>query len=107
MRANDEELEHGRFFAVIAYLGILSLVAIIFKKSNNFAVFHGKQGLILFIWEVGALVVSIIPVVGSLILGVSLLVCFIFSIMGIVQAWLGVYWKLPGALGRWAEQLEL
>ncbi len=107
MKADDEELEQGRFFAVIAYLSILSLVAIIFKKSNKFAVFHGKQGLILFIWEVGALVVSIIPLFGQLILVVSWLLCFILSVIGMVQAGLGVYWKLPGALGKWAEQLEM
>ena len=74
MRASEEELEQGRFFAVIAYLSVLSLVPIVFKKSNKFAVFHGKQGLILFIWEVGALVVSIIPLFGKLILGASWLI---------------------------------
>ncbi len=107
MRADGEELEQGRFFAVIAYLSVLCLIPIIFKKSNKFAVFHGKQGLILFIWEVGALVVSIIPLFGKLIWGLSWLICFILSAIGMVQAWLGVYWKLPVSLGKWAEELEL
>jgi uncharacterized membrane protein len=107
MRADEQELEQGRFFAVIAYLSVLSLVPIIFKRSNKFAVFHGKQGLILLIWEVGALVVSIIPLVGNLIWALSWLACFIFSVIGMAQAWMGVYWKLPTALGKWAEELEV
>jgi fumarate reductase subunit D len=107
MRAQDKELEQGRFFAVIAYLGLLCLVPLIFKKSNKFALFHGKQGLILFIWEVGALVVSIIPLFGKLILGLSWLACFLFAVIGMLQAWMGEYWRLPSALGKWAEELEV
>ncbi len=107
MKADEQELEQGRFFAIIAYISILCLAPIIFKKSNKFAVFHGKQGLILFIWEIGALVISIIPLAGGLVWAVSYLLCIIFSIIGMVQAWSGVYWRLPWGLGKLAGELEV
>jgi len=97
----------GRFFAVISYLSILCLVPLVFKRSDRFAVHHAKQGLILLVWEVAAGVVSILPFVGQLILTLSWLACSILSLIGIVQAWAGVWWRLPGVLGKWAEELEV
>ena len=45
----DKEIQEGKMYAVIAYLGILCLVPLLLKKENKFALFHGKQGLVLFI----------------------------------------------------------
>jgi len=97
----------GRFFAVISYLSVLCLVPLVFKKSDRFAVHHAKQGLILLVWEVAASVVSILPLVGRLVLTLSWLACFVLSVIGVVQAWAGVWWRLPGVLGKWAEELEV
>ncbi len=105
--SEQDQIQEGKFFAAIAYLPLLCLVPLIFKRSNPFALFHGKQGLILFIWEVGATVVGMIPLFGNLVYAVSALFCFIFSVIGIIQAALGIYWRLPGALGQWAEQIEV
>ena len=106
-KQEQEQIQEGKFFAAIAYLSVLCLVPLVFKRNNRFALFHGKQGLMLFIWEVGALVVGFIPFFGNLVYALTVLFCFVFSAIGIIQAALGIYWRLPGMLGVWAQQLEV
>ncbi|MBI5788237.1 MAG: hypothetical protein HZA78_05220 [Candidatus Schekmanbacteria bacterium] len=103
----EQQIQEGKFFAAIAYLPVLCLVPLIFKKSNPYAVFHGKQGLILFIWEIGAFVLKIVPLLGGLIYTLSAIACFLLAAFGLIQAALGIYWKLPGVLGKWAQQVEI
>lgn len=102
-----EKIQEGKFFAAIAYVPFLCLVPLIFKKSNSFAVFHGKQGLIIFVFEVGATVIGIIPIFGQLVSTIVFLFCFVFSVIGFIQATLGIYWRLPWTLGKWVEQIEV
>lgn len=92
--AEDKEIQEGKIFAVIGYLGILCLVPLLFKKENKFALFHGKQGLVLFLGEVALGIISVIPFLwfvrffGVLIFG-------ILSLVGIIQVLMGNYWKMP------------
>ncbi len=107
MQIEDEDVEQNKFFAVIAYISVLCFVPLLFKKSSHYAVFHGKQGLILFIWEVGALVVKFIPVIGWILWFVSAVACFVLAVLGMIYAYLGIPWRLPAFLGDWAEELEV
>ncbi|MBN1872214.1 MAG: hypothetical protein JW800_06555 [Candidatus Omnitrophica bacterium] len=93
--AEDKEIQEGKIFAVIAYIGILCLLPLLLKKENKFALFHGKQGLVLFLGEVIFSFVGIIPILGWLIGFLGIVICGIFSIIGIVQALTGNYWKMP------------
>ena len=102
----EEELQEGKLFAVMAYLGILCFIPLLLKKDNKFALFHGKQGLILFICEVGAAITNIVPIVGQLIWILSVLVFGILSLAGIVQSLMGNYWKMP-ILGDIAEKISI
>ncbi|MFH1753346.1 MAG: hypothetical protein ABH875_04105 [Candidatus Omnitrophota bacterium] len=102
----DQEIQDGKIYAVIAYLGILCLVTLLLKKDNKFANFHGKQGLILFICEMGALIINIIPILGQLIWALSVLILGILSLVGIVQALTGNYWKMP-VIGDIAEKVSI
>ena len=92
--AENKIVQEGKIFAVIGYLGILCFVPLVFKKENKFALFHGKQGLVLFIGEIAAFIVMMIPVLGI----IGLLAYFIFgilSLIGIVQSLTGNYWRMP------------
>ena len=102
----DQEIQDGKIYAVIAYLGILCLVTLILKKENKFALFHGKQGLVLFICEIGALIINIIPVLGQLIWVLAVLIFGILSLVGIVQALMSNYWKMP-LVGDVAEKISI
>jgi len=55
-----EDIIDGKMYAVLAYLSILCIIPLILKKRNPFVLAHGKQGLVLFIAQVGVLILSII-----------------------------------------------
>jgi len=92
--ADEKEVQEGKIFAVIGYLGILCLVPLIFKRENKFALFHAKQGLVLFLAEIAAWIIMMIPVLGL----IGLLGIFVFaviSLIAMIQALMGNYWKIP------------
>ena len=104
--AQDKEIQEGKVYAVIAYLGILCIIPLLLKKDNKFALFHGKQGLVLFIGEIGAAIVNIVPVLGQLIWVLAVLVFGILSLIGIIQALMSNYWKMP-IIGDIAEKISI
>ncbi|MDD5614131.1 MAG: hypothetical protein PHQ54_03550 [Candidatus Omnitrophica bacterium] len=93
----DKEVQEGRLFAILAYISILCFVPLLLKKDNRFAFFHAKQGLVLFIGEVLAAVLSVVPFFGVLIQVVAFIVFSIASVVGIVRVLMGQYWKMPYA----------
>jgi len=103
---DDPAVQEGKIFAVVAYLWILCLIPLFFKKENKFALFHGKQGLVLFIGELALWLIGIIPFIGWLILFAGTLTCGVLSLIGIVQALLGNFWKMP-VLGDIAEKISI
>ena len=93
--AEDKVVQEGKIFAVIGYLGILCLIPLLFKKENKFALFHGKQGLVIFIGEVALGIISVVPFLGWLVGFFGVLIFGILSLIGIVQALMGNYWRVP------------
>lgn len=93
--AEDKEIQEGKIFAIIGYLGILCLVPLLFKKENKFAIFHGKQGLVLFLGEITVLIISVVPFLGWIIGYFGFLIFGILSLIGIIQALLGNCWRMP------------
>jgi uncharacterized membrane protein len=102
----NEAVQEGKIWAVLAYLGILCLLPLLLKKDNKFALYHAKQGLVLFIGELIALFINIIPVIGQLVYLILILVFGIYSIIGIIQALMGKYWKAP-IISKWAENISI
>ena len=102
----DKEIQEGKIFAVIAYLWILCLVPLLLKKENKFALFHAKQGLVLFICEIALWIIGIIPFLGWFISVLGSLACGILALIGIIQALMGSYWKMP-LLGDYAEKIKI
>ena len=104
--AETKELKEGKIYGFIAYLWILCLIPILLKKDNKFAMFHAKQGLILFICEIGLTIIGIIPLLGQLVSTIGLLACAILSLIGMIQALMGNQWKMP-VLGEYAEKITI
>lgn len=92
---NEQEIREGKFFAVISYIFFLCIIALAFKKSNKFALYHAKQGLVLFVMEVVAFILSIIPLLGWLIGVMGYALFLMVSLWGIMQAFLGIYCRIP------------
>ncbi len=95
LKKEDKEVLEGKAYAILSYLWILCLIPLILKKENKFALFHAKQGLIIFIGELIIGFIGVIPIIGWMMLFLGTLIFGILSLMGIVQALLGNYWKMP------------
>ncbi len=106
--ANEElkEIQDGKCFALVGYIFILCVVPLLLKKENKFAVFHGKQALVLFIFEIAASILRIIPALGDLIFTLVFVICGILSLIGIVQVLMNNYWEMP-VIGDIAEKITI
>ena len=91
----EQEIIDGKFFAVISYVSFLCVITLILKKSNKFALYHARQGLTLFVMEVAAFILSIIPFLGWLVGIFGYALFLLVSVWGIIQAALGVYCRIP------------
>ena len=98
----DKDIEDNKTAAALSYIWVLCLVPLLTKKRSKFAQFHAKQGLILFIAEIVGVFVFWIPLIGWA-LGIALLVV---SIMGVLKALNGEWWKIPYVYD-WSKKFNL
>lgn len=98
--AND--IAANKVMGILAYLSWLVIIPLFGAKESKFARFHCNQGLVLAIAEVIAWVLFGIlrklPLIGwifGLCEGLLSLVCFIFAILGILNAANGKAKELP------------
>jgi uncharacterized membrane protein len=102
----EEDIHEGKFFAVISYVSFLCIITLVLKKNNKFALYHAKQGLVLFVMEVAAFILSIIPLLGLLIGIFGYALFLLVSIWAIMQAALGIYSRIP-VITKIAEKVIL
>src|SRR3990167_3559902 len=91
-KTNESQIKEGKVYAVLSYLSVLCIIPLVLKKDNDFVLSHGKQGLVIFVGEVGIFIVSIL-FEGILRLGVFFF--GILSLWGIIEVLRGRYVKLP------------
>ncbi len=112
MTEEKEKLEEGsttedtKIYAAVGYIFILCLIPLLLKKDDEFARFHGKQGLVLCICEIAALFFSVIPKLGETIWLVSAIAFPVLALAGIVQSLKGNRWKMP-IVGEIADKISL
>ena len=94
-KTKDKEITEGKFFAVISYVSFLCVVTLLLRKDNKFALYHGKQGLVLFVVEVVCFFVVAVPLLGPLTSSLGFLLALLASLWGIFKAYEGVYAKIP------------
>ena len=93
----------GKMYAVLAYVSIFCIVPLIIKKNNAFVLSHGRQGLVLFVFEAATLVISI---VFPWVFRPLLFILFGFSFWGMVMAIRGQSVELP-VIARIAEKITI
>ncbi len=94
-----DEVDEGRAMALLAYVPILCFIPLIQgKKANKFAYQHGKQGVVLFLFE-------IIALMGALFWKVALFLAAVVAIVGIIFVIQGKAWKIPW-IGPLGDKLE-
>lgn len=91
----DNEIKEGKIFAVVGYWFFLCILPLILKKDNRFAVYHGKQGLVLFIFLVGGFIFNIIPFLGQLVYRLVLFIYLLLLLWGTIHALMGNYNRIP------------
>ena len=82
------EVKEGAPFAVLSYIFCLWILTFIFKKDNQFALFHARQGIVIFVGNIICLAFMFIPVLGIL-----------FSILQLalaITSLYGIYLSLTG-----------
>jgi len=93
--SQEEIIKEAKIYAMAAYWGPLCILPLILKKDNAFAVFHGKQGLVLFILLVAGFLFNIVPWIGSIVWQVVSFVYVFTFLWGTLQALMGNYSKIP------------
>lgn len=103
----EKEIQEGKVFAAISYISAFCILTLILKRENKFALFHGKQGLVIFIGEIAAGILRVaIPLLGRPIFSLAVLVLGLLSLFGIMQSLMGRYWKCP-FIYNFAEKITL
>ena len=104
--SQDKEIREGKIYAVVAYWAFFCILPLMLKKDNKFAVYHGKQGLVLFVFLVGGFIFSIIPFLGQLVGSLVFLIYLLAMFWGTIQALMGNYARIP-IVSELAEKIVL
>lgn len=97
-----QDIRNNKAMAILAYLSWLVLIPLFAARESKFARFHCNQGIVLAVAEIIAVIVLSIldglPLIGWIfsIAGSLLgLVCFLFAVLGIINAANGKAKELP------------
>ncbi|MFH1354484.1 MAG: hypothetical protein ABIH36_04370 [bacterium] len=97
------DVDENKLLAALSYVGVLVLAPLLMGRNNSFVRWHAKQGLVILIGMVVALMAAAwMPVVGN----VLFLVLLIVSVIGLVQALLGRSWRIP-IIGQIADSFKI
>ncbi|MCG8430934.1 MAG: hypothetical protein MJA29_07165 [Candidatus Omnitrophica bacterium] len=104
--AKSKNESESKFFSIISYIGFFSIVALLFKKEDSFVLFHAKQGLVLFVFEVASGVLSVVPILGQLIGGLGFILFLCASLWGMFNALSGKRARIP-VVSEIAEKINI
>ena len=85
----------SRLMAALSYMGVMCLVPLIMNRQDEFVYFHARQGLVIWMWSVLAMLALYLPGVGKRLFTLSALLVVAFSLVGLVSVLLKKAWKLP------------
>ena len=97
--------EEGRMAAIMSYIPILCFIPLLNMKDNKEAHFHARQGVMLFLIEVLA-IIFLIDGISRFVFKALLIVAVALSVVGIYFALQGKNYKLP-IIGDFADKAKL
>jgi len=97
--------DEGRMAAIMAYLPLLCFVPLLSMKENKEARFHARQGVLLFLIELVA-VLFLVDAISDLVFKGILIAAVALSAAGIVFAVQGKNYRLP-IIGDLADKAKL
>lgn len=93
--SNANDAQENKVMGILAYIGILVLIPLLTAKESEFAQYHAKQGLNLFIIGIANSIFINIPIIGWIGGSVIALGLFVIAIIGIINAANGEMKELP------------
>ena len=103
--AKKKMIDEGKAAAMLGYIPFMCFVPLIKMRDNPFAFRHGKQGLVLFIIEIVA-VIFLLPKISDLLWSAVIVLCLAAAVAGIIFSLQGQDWKIP-FIGDWADKLKI
>jgi fumarate reductase subunit D len=91
----EQQMKEAKVLAAVSYWGFFCILPLVLMKNNKFAVYHGKQGLVLFIFLVAGFIVSILPVLGPMIYRLVLFIYLVLLLWGSIAALAGKKAPIP------------
>ena len=88
------QTEEGRLAAILSYIPLLCFIPLLNMKDNKEARFHARQGVILFLIELVA-VLFLIDGISDFVFKGILIVAIALSVVGVYFALQGKSYKLP------------
>ena len=98
-------IEEGKAAAMLGYIPFMCFVPLVKMKDNPFALRHGKQGLLLFIIEIVA-VIFLLPKISAVFWTAVIVLCLAAAVAGVFFALQGQEWKVP-FIGDLAEKFKI
>ncbi len=102
----EKESKGVNAIALLSYFWLLFLVPLLTAKDDDFAQFHAKQGMILFLLWLCGIFIAIIPVLGWIIGFLINITVIVFAIIGLINVIKGKKEKLP-IIGQYSDQLKI
>lgn len=102
----EQQIKDAKVLATVAYWGFLCILPLVLMKDNKFAVYHGKQGLVLFIFLVGGFIVGTLPLFGPIIYRLVLFIYLALLLWGSITALAGKKAFIP-IISKFAEKITL
>lgn len=97
-QSKAKNASNSNIIAALSYFWILSVVFYVTNKDDKFVVFHARQGMVLFAISLLVLfvfpVLGLVPFVGFLIMLVNLAL-FVAFVVGAIKAYQGEKYRFP------------
>ena len=74
------------------------------QPDTHVVEFHARQGFILWLWLLLAMVSLLVPIFGILFFRGSVSFILMFSLFGLISVFLGRFWQMP-VIGRLAARM--
>ncbi|HVP35818.1 MAG TPA: hypothetical protein VMT04_02370 [Terriglobales bacterium] len=104
-QSQEKMIQEGKAAAILGYIPFMCFVPLTRMRDNPFALKHGKQGLILFVLEILA-IIFLFPRISQLFWGMILILCLVSAAAGIIYSTQGKDWKIP-FVGELGDRLKL
>ncbi|HMR01136.1 MAG TPA: hypothetical protein PKA32_01985 [Candidatus Gracilibacteria bacterium] len=95
-----------RVWALVSYIPMVALLALIMKPDSEFVKLHGRQGLLIFIIFFFNIFIYLVPFIGPVIGIIVHFGCMGIGLFSMYQAFIGNWWKIP-VLGDVAKMLPV